>query len=461
MASRHAVVIGGSLAGLCAARALSRTFERVTVLEQDVVPYGPCQRPGVPQAPHAHVLLARGLQELERLFPGFSERLGHHGALALDTGRDIATLCGRAWRAREESGIETWYASRALVEAAVREKLQKTTNVAFRDRSRVARLMVRCNGSRRVTGVVVEGAGNEPRPMPADLVVDASGRASRSPRWLADAGIPAAPETRVESHRIFSARWFEAPKPEERPRHWWWRSIRFELPDENAVALLLPVENRRWIVCVGAGDALDEVTFLPFLERLPSPLLAEAVRRAKPISRVYTSGDTLNRFRHYERWKDPVSGFFAVGDAVCALDPATASGMSCAALSARVLEETLAQAPLASGPEIAGRLFARQARMLGDAWRLAVGSDLCGLAGAHRLSRPSWLAGRYLRLVGDGAAGDPVVRRKLDAVSQLLQPPATLFTASALARSLGSVMARGIKRRRSPERLPASPPTRC
>jgi 2-polyprenyl-6-methoxyphenol hydroxylase-like FAD-dependent oxidoreductase len=382
MASRHAVVIGGSLAGLCAARALSRSFDRVTVLEQDAVPYGPCRRPGVPQTPHAHLLLARGLRELERLFPGFSARLGHHGALALDTGRDLATLRSQGWRAREDSGIEALFASRELVEATVRERLQKTPNVAFRDRSCVTRLMVRCNGSQRVIGVVVQGASGDPRPIPADLVVDAGGRASRAPQWLADAGIAAPKETRVESHRVFSARWFEAPKPEERPSHWWWQGIRFELPDHEVIALLLPVENRRWIVCIGTGNPLDEASFLPFLERLPSPLLAEAVRRAEPISPVYNSGATANRFRHYERWRATVSGFFAVGDAVCALDPAAASGMSCAALSARVIEETLDRAALTSGPEIACRLFRRQARVLGDAWRLAVGTDLCGVRSA-------------------------------------------------------------------------------
>src|SRR5262249_49154621 len=56
----HAVVIGGSMAGLLAARVLARHFECVTVLERDHFPAAPAPRKGTPQARHAHVLLGRG-----------------------------------------------------------------------------------------------------------------------------------------------------------------------------------------------------------------------------------------------------------------------------------------------------------------------------------------------------------------------------------------------------------------
>ena len=86
----HANVIGGSIAGLCAARAVSRHFERVTLIERDRFPDGPEHRSGVPQSHHVHALLLRGLRELERLFPGIEAELQSGGAEPLDISNDLA-----------------------------------------------------------------------------------------------------------------------------------------------------------------------------------------------------------------------------------------------------------------------------------------------------------------------------------------------------------------------------------
>ena len=56
---RHAVVLGGSLAGLLAARVLSDHFEEVTLIERDAYPETAEVRRGIPQANHVHGLLLR------------------------------------------------------------------------------------------------------------------------------------------------------------------------------------------------------------------------------------------------------------------------------------------------------------------------------------------------------------------------------------------------------------------
>src|SRR5689334_16508099 len=72
---RQAVVLGGSIAGLMAARVLSEHAEQVFIVERDDLaalaegPVGP--RPGVPQGSQVHALLPSGLNQLERWFPGF------------------------------------------------------------------------------------------------------------------------------------------------------------------------------------------------------------------------------------------------------------------------------------------------------------------------------------------------------------------------------------------------------
>ena len=92
MPTTSALVIGGSLAGMCAARVLSDFVDKVTVIERDAYPSAPEFRSGVPQARHVHNLLARGLREFESFFPGFEARMRERGAVSVESGLDTATL---------------------------------------------------------------------------------------------------------------------------------------------------------------------------------------------------------------------------------------------------------------------------------------------------------------------------------------------------------------------------------
>ena len=76
----HAVVLGGSLAGLLAARILADHFDEVTVIERDAYTETTAARKGIPQANHVHGLLVRGRQILEELFPGVQDEMIAAGA---------------------------------------------------------------------------------------------------------------------------------------------------------------------------------------------------------------------------------------------------------------------------------------------------------------------------------------------------------------------------------------------
>src|SRR5215469_3825568 len=121
MANTHAIVIGGSMAGLCAARVLSNYYDKVTVIDRDAYPAGAHERPGVPQSRHVHALLMRGRLELERLFPGFEQMMLERGAIEINFGRDFAALRPGGWAERRPNSITTLFASRVLIEATVRE----------------------------------------------------------------------------------------------------------------------------------------------------------------------------------------------------------------------------------------------------------------------------------------------------------------------------------------------------
>src|SRR5579862_6041447 len=104
----HVVVVGGSVAGLLAARVLSDHAEVVTIVERDVLPAGPLPRRGVPQSGHTHGLLPGGEAVIERLLPGFGAALVGAGSLELDFCADVAWLTPTGWGARTASPLHVY-----------------------------------------------------------------------------------------------------------------------------------------------------------------------------------------------------------------------------------------------------------------------------------------------------------------------------------------------------------------
>src|SRR5207249_4346301 len=322
MKTQRAVVIGGSIAGLCAARVLADYFDRVTVVDRDAYPQGPAERAGVPQGRHVHALLARGRRELERLFPGFERQMLGAGAHEIDFARDFATLRGEGWMAREESGIATLFASRTLLESIVRDLLRAVPRVELVERTAVTGVVAEREPRARVRAIRL--ADGE---LPAELVVDATGRGSQAPDWLRALGLEPPANTVVDSLSGYATRWYREPEPARWPAEWWWKGIWVDPhePEHMTAGVLFPVEGGRWIVTIagiaGHYPPSDEAGFGAALGRLRSPIIAHAVQLAEPISPVYSNRAMANRFRHFERWPERLDGFLAVGDSVCAFNP--------------------------------------------------------------------------------------------------------------------------------------------
>src|SRR5437016_297098 len=102
---KKAIVIGGSMGGLTAARVLSSYFEQVTIIDRDQFPAIGEQRKGVPQGRHTHGLLASGARTLETFFPGFGEDLAKRGAIPGDIVRDSRWFFEGGCSARPTSGL--------------------------------------------------------------------------------------------------------------------------------------------------------------------------------------------------------------------------------------------------------------------------------------------------------------------------------------------------------------------
>ena len=381
----RAIVIGGSMAGLCAARVLSEHFEQVTVLDSDHFPQDAQHRKGVPQSRHPHAMLDAGRRELERFFPGFEKLCRERGALELNPGRDMATLRQAGWSTRGESPFTLLFASRVLIERVIRELAAKLPNVTLLDGIEVMSLRTVDEPELRVTGVTARSDEGQSTQFDADLVVDASGRATRVPPKLEKLGLPALDTTVVDASAGYSSRWYQGPSGDARPESWWWKCLWIEpliegaaRPEEQYFGVLFPVEDDRWVVTTaswgGQELARDPETFERMISKLRTPLLAEAIAQAEPISPVFARRGMQNCWRHYETWRGRLAGFIAIGDAVCAFNPVYGQGMSSAAKCACVLEERLANDdPVDAG--FPARFFRAQAAFLEIPWTMAVSRD--------------------------------------------------------------------------------------
>lgn len=204
--AQRAVVLGGSIAGLLAARVLADFHGEVLVVDRDRFT-GPGVRQSVPQGRHAHGLLARGQQAMEELFPGLTDELRGAGVPVGDVSARMRWYVGGHRLRPGPTGLLVVGAARPVLEHHVRARVAALPNVTFVEGHDIAGLAATADGG-RVTGVHVQerAEGSEPRRLDAALVVDATGRGSRAPKWLRDLGYPEVPEERVKVDLAYTSR---------------------------------------------------------------------------------------------------------------------------------------------------------------------------------------------------------------------------------------------------------------
>lgn len=456
MAETHAIVIGGSMAGMCAARVLADHYARVTVLDRDTYPADITHRRGVPQSHHAHALLARGQQELEGLFPGYTEALVGAGALKFDFNQGFAIFRMWGWSPRAPAGLETLWASRPLVEGVARAHLRRTPNVELREGVVVEDLVIEREPRPRAAGVVVRDANGATTPLHADLVVDASGRGTKAPKWMQSAGLSRPEEETVEAFAGYASRFYRRPPASARPAQWWWDGLWVEMvpPHFPRGGVAFPLEHDRWLVTL-VGFARDyppqdEAGFLDFAGSLYSPILREALDLATPESDIVINRSMTNRFRRYDTWRDVLDGFVAVGDGVCAFNPVYGQGMSAAAASASILRDTLRRL----GPDaraLPRAFFRAQANFLGTVWALSAGADFIWPTTEGKRPAGAGIVAPYFQILFESIHLDPNVTRRALRAFHLLDPPATLFRPSLIGAAVASTLRRRARSLRTPQ----------
>jgi 2-polyprenyl-6-methoxyphenol hydroxylase-like FAD-dependent oxidoreductase len=306
-------------------------------------------------------------------------------------------------------------------------------------------------------GVRVERRGGEAQGgvIPADLVVDCTGRGSRTPQWLAALGYAAPVESEVKVDVGYATRIFRRDPADPRSREWVLSTP--EAPAETRFGGMFPVEGERWIVSLGgwAGDhaPIDAAGFLEFARGLPSPDIYNLISRAEPISDVIPHKFSASLRRHYEKLTRFPDGYLVLGDAVCSFNPTYGQGMTSAALQAAALDELLGQFGRPSA-ELARAFFKRVAAIVETPWQMAVGEDFRfpGTTGPKPAGVD--LINRYIALVHRATLVDAEVCRAFLLVMNLIAPPASLMTPRMMLR-----VWRASRRRPASQSTPAARPT--
>jgi 2-polyprenyl-6-methoxyphenol hydroxylase-like FAD-dependent oxidoreductase len=436
----HAVVLGAGIAGLLAARVLTDSHDRVTIIERDRLPVADDPRRGVPQGGHTHALTPRGAQAVDQLLPGVLDELTHAGAVRVEPLVDLRAIIGGRRLLHTPVGAAAVQASRPFLERHVRERVRGLSGVELLDGCDVVGLLTDGAGS-RVTGVRVlhRAPGSAAESLPAELVVDATGRGSRTPVWLEGLGYDRPTEDRPKVDLGYASRYLRlAPGVDVEA------SVMVgPVPGHARGMVFNAVEGGlRLLTLAGIGRAnhppADDEGFLAFAALVAPPDVAAAIRAAEPTSGIATYRYPAYQRRHYRRLRRFPQGLLVAGDALCSFNPIYAQGMTVAAVEAVELHRCLADGRAG----LARRYFAAVDGIVHTAWQIGLGSDLALPEIAGKRTLDIRLMNAYMARLLALAERDPVVARQLGRVIGLLDAPTALARPAILRRILPARLAR-------------------
>ena len=443
--THHAIVIGGSMGGLLAARVLSEHFERVTIIERDTLMNDAEPRKGVPQGRHVHGLLAGGAGVIGGYFPDLFPMLARDGSVPLSP-TDLRRYHLGVWELTIPAPFKSLWQSRPFLEQHVRACLVERSNVHMLDACEVTRLMMK---NERITGVILRHRNGDQREeeLVADLVVDSSGRGSHASQWLASLGYGQVKESSVKIDVGYASRIYRCP--DQLPTNWKVLFVFGTPPDDKRMGVIFPIEGGCWMVTL-AGRLRDyppddDAGFLEYARSLSQPDVYEAIKEAEPVSPIVMYKYSTNRWLHYERMSRLPEGFIVMGDALCSFNPVYGQGMSVAALEAKTLDTCLREQLHASENRQPSSFPLRfQKAIAGEvhtAWMLSTGEDLRypGTAGSRPLSTRlfNWYSSRVIRLT----ASNPLVTATFFQVQHRLKPLRALFDPRVVWAVLSSELA--------------------
>lgn len=443
----RAVVLGGSMAGLLAARVLADKYREVIVVERDPLPETATRRRGTPQDRHIHGLARRGQDVLDELFPGFTDDMKAQDVPVLDQLADARLYFSGHRLQQGRSGVTIVCASRPYLEAYVRTRVRALPAVTVLDRCNSVGLVTTDDRTRVVGARLFRRAdGSASENLEADLVVDATGRGSRLPVWLRELGYDAPAEEKTPIRVGYATRIYSANSSTLSPEH---AVINAPTPQHPRGAGLTILEGGRFLVTLmgilGDYPPTDPDGFLEFARTLQFPDVYDTIRDAEPVEDPVAARFPASTRHRYERLSAFPDGLLVTGDAVCSFNPIYGQGMTVAALDALAMRAHLAK----NGQARPHDYLRRIAKVIDIPWDMAAGGDLAypGVVGTR--TRKIRMGNAYIPRVHAAAEHNAAVGAAFLRVAAMTRRPETLFAPNVSLRVLTAAMRARYPRRMS------------
>ena len=431
----RAIVVGGGLAGLSAARAVSDRFRQVVILDRDELRHSVTPRPGVPQGKHPHGLLAGGLKALERLFPGFGNELRQAGAVPIDRGFDILfEMAGQDPWPRIKFDGPTYAVSRPLIEVTLRRQVERLANVKVRGGCRALSIIGE-SGTGAATDICYRAPDGNLETLQSDLIIDASGNGSLTLEFLKASGRRLPQETSIGVNMRYASALFDHVDIKDNYK------IAYTLPDapeESRSGLVMPAENGTYhVTLVGRRHNIPPITeseFRKYARELRTPTIYKAIKDGRFLTEITPYSFTESRWRHFAQVSGLPCGLLPIGDAICRFNPIYGQGMSVAAQEASLLFELLGRSDSDSLSTLAPDFLTKAENLIADPWAMSAVPDF--IYPETTGIRPQDLRERlnFQKGLGRLAARDVAVFELLVDVRHLLKPLDVLDDPSIAAR---------------------------
>jgi 2-polyprenyl-6-methoxyphenol hydroxylase-like FAD-dependent oxidoreductase len=340
---------------------------------------------------------------------------------------------------RARTGLAALFSSRPFLEGHIRAMVQRLPGVRFLQESSICGLTVTPD-KRVVAGVQVRGPDGLSSQVAGGLVVDATGRGSRTPAWLAELGYSRPAEERVEIGLGYATRLYRL-QPGALGGD---QAILTAgtLANSRAGALAVTEGGRHILTVAGiCGDfpPTDPAGFDEFVAGLPMPDIAKAIAGADPLDDPVPFRFPASVRRRYERLAAFPAGLLVIGDAVCSFNPIYGQGMTVAAAEAMTLRALLARDAL---PD-ARRYFRAIAAAIDVPWDIAVSADLAFPQVPGKRSAKVRLVNAYLPRLHAAAAHDEALAASMIRVIGLKDRPEGLLRPDRVLRVLRGNLVNG------------------
>ncbi|MEA9357595.1 hypothetical protein SHI21_15305 [Bacteriovorax sp. PP10] len=302
-----AVVIGGGIAGLAAAKVLSPHFKQVIIYDKGEIK----------QSLHQHVLLKSGQTILENLFPGIKKKLALAGCLEIDWAKDTLWENFDGSFPRYDSSVKTLSMSRILLQKMIIKELASMPNIQFKD-ERVEKIA----------------------DLEASLVVVAGGQNFPLNRF---AGSVYSKEKILSIDLTYRSYVFNQNELQLDGFKQYYYQI--DPPKSLLGGVICPIEDGKAMVTIIEKEARvskceSYEDFLNKARQIPGGKFYEIIKNAQPLTPMATFRKT-NTYRRILDEKKIAKGIVIIGDVLNSLNPVFGQGMTLSLMQVELLEKML------------------------------------------------------------------------------------------------------------------------